>query len=99
MAAKVLVYDVTNLYTPSVATWWSLTTATSRGVTVATTAVNGGDPGTIERIFITADLLAWGAWRAAEHGVQGTGALDAVAAFGLDDLAAGAAEAGIVAES
>lgn len=47
---------------------------------------------------ITADLLAWGAGRAAEHGVRGTGALDAVAAFGLDELTAGAAEAGIVEE-
>ncbi|GAY07061.1 trans-acting enoyl reductase family protein [Pseudonocardia sp. N23] len=46
---------------------------------------------------ITADLLAWGAGRAAEHGVDGVGALDAVGAFGLDALVAGAAEAGIVA--
>lgn len=45
---------------------------------------------------ITADLLAWGAGRAAEHGVRGTGALDAVAAFGLDELVMGAAGAGIV---
>lgn len=45
---------------------------------------------------ITAGLLAWGAGRAAERGVDGTGALDAVAAFGLDDLVTGAAEAGIV---
>jgi short subunit dehydrogenase-like uncharacterized protein len=51
-----------------------------------------------EPYAITADLLAWGADRAAEHGVRGTGALDAVAAFGLDELAAGAAEAGIVEE-
>lgn len=51
-----------------------------------------------EPYAITADLLAWGAWRAAEHGVRGSGALDAVAAFGLDDLVAGAAEAGIVEE-
>lgn len=53
-----------------------------------------------EPYAITADLLAWGAWRAAEHGVHGSvaqqGALDAVTAFGLDELAAGAAEAGIV---
>ncbi|MFC4949408.1 saccharopine dehydrogenase family protein [Pseudonocardia sp. GCM10023141] len=49
-----------------------------------------------EAYAITADLLAWGAGRAAEHGVNGTGALDAVTAFGLDELAAGAAEAGIV---
>jgi MFS family permease len=51
-----------------------------------------------EPYAITADLLAWGAGRAAEHGVHGVGALDAVAAFGLDELAAGAAEAGIVEE-
>ena len=44
---------------------------------------------------ITADLLAWGAGHAAEHGVRGVGALDPVAAFGLDTLRAGAAEAGI----
>jgi len=44
---------------------------------------------------ITADLLAWGAGRAAEHGVRDTGALDPVTAFGLDELAHGAAEAGI----
>ena len=49
-----------------------------------------------EPYAITADLLAWGARRAAEQGVHGTGALDAVTAFGLDDLVAGAAEAGIV---
>ncbi|QYN36823.1 saccharopine dehydrogenase NADP-binding domain-containing protein [Pseudonocardia sp. DSM 110487] len=51
-----------------------------------------------EPYAITADLLAWGAWRAAEHGVRGGGALDAVAAFGLDELVAGAAEARIVEE-
>ncbi|MGH3612329.1 MAG: saccharopine dehydrogenase family protein [Pseudonocardia sp.] len=44
---------------------------------------------------ITADLLAWGAGRAAEHGVRDTGALDPVTAFGLDELVGGAAEAGI----
>jgi short subunit dehydrogenase-like uncharacterized protein len=49
-----------------------------------------------EAYAITADLLAWGAGRAAEHGVRGTGALDPVTAFGLDALTAGAAEAGIV---
>ncbi|MGD9986759.1 saccharopine dehydrogenase family protein [Pseudonocardia sp.] len=47
---------------------------------------------------ITAGLLAWGAGHAAEHGVDGVGALDAVGAFGLDTLVAGAAEAGIVAD-
>jgi short subunit dehydrogenase-like uncharacterized protein len=51
-----------------------------------------------EPYAITADLLAWGAGRAAAHGVAGTGALDAVAAFGLAARVAGAAEAGIVEE-
>jgi hypothetical protein len=45
---------------------------------------------------ITAGLLAWGATRAAEHGVRGTGALDPVGAFGLDELTTGAATAGVV---
>ena len=39
-----------------------------------------------------------GGGRAAEHGVAGVGALDAVAAFGLDEVEKGAAEAGIVVE-
>jgi short subunit dehydrogenase-like uncharacterized protein len=46
---------------------------------------------------ITAELLAWGAGHALEHGLAGSGALDPVSAFGLDTLRAGAAEAGIVA--
>lgn len=45
---------------------------------------------------ITADLLAWGAGRAIEHGVTGAGALDPITAFGLDTLRDGAADAGIV---
>ncbi|HEY6422954.1 MAG TPA: saccharopine dehydrogenase [Pseudonocardiaceae bacterium] len=44
---------------------------------------------------LTADLLAWGAQRAAEHGVSGPGALGPAEAFGLDALAAGAAELGL----
>ena len=48
---------------------------------------------------LTAELLAWGAGRAAEHGVEGIGALDAVSAFGLDEVMKGAAEAGIVVEA
>src|SRR5262249_53502221 len=55
--AKLLIYDVTNLYSPTVATWWALTPASSAGVKVSTTPVNGGDPGTIERVFITTCLL------------------------------------------
>jgi short subunit dehydrogenase-like uncharacterized protein len=49
-----------------------------------------------EAYGLTADLLAWGATRAASHGVRGTGALGPVQAFGLETLTAGAAEAGLV---
>jgi short subunit dehydrogenase-like uncharacterized protein len=45
---------------------------------------------------MTAELLAWAADRAAREGVAGAGALDAVSAFGLPTLVAGAAEAGIM---
>jgi short subunit dehydrogenase-like uncharacterized protein len=44
---------------------------------------------------LTADLLAWGAQRAVEHGVSRPGALGPVEAFGLEALEAGAAEAGL----
>jgi short subunit dehydrogenase-like uncharacterized protein len=49
-----------------------------------------------EAYGLTADLLAWGAATAAERGVHGTGALGPVQAFGLAQLTAGAAEAGLV---
>ncbi len=44
---------------------------------------------------LTADLLAWGAQRAADHGVSGPGALGPGEAFGLDVLEAGAVEIGL----
>jgi short subunit dehydrogenase-like uncharacterized protein len=43
----------------------------------------------------TAEMLAWGAMRALDGGLQGTGALGPVDGFGLDELEAGAAGAGI----
>ena len=43
----------------------------------------------------TGRMLAWAADRAAAAGLKGTGALGPVDAFGLDELVAGAAEAGI----
>ncbi|MBV9923150.1 MAG: NAD(P)H-binding protein [Pseudonocardia sp.] len=52
-----------------------------------------------EAYGLTAELLAWGAGRAAEHGVEGVGALDAVSAFGLDEVMKGAADAGIIVEA
>jgi short subunit dehydrogenase-like uncharacterized protein len=54
---------------------------------VTLSGVNGYD--------FTARILAWGAQRAAESGLNGTGALGPVDAFGLDELEAGAAEAGL----
>ena len=63
------------------------------GTVLARTRLRAPEP-----YALTAELLAWGAGRAAEHDVAGVGALDAVAAFGLDELEKGAAEAGIVVE-
>lgn len=60
------------------------------GAELAQVSLESGDP-----YQLTADLLAWGAHRAAEHGVSGSGALGPVAAFGLDALVAGAREVGL----
>ena len=46
----------------------------------------------------TADMLAWGADRAAAGALRGTGALGPVDGFGLDVLQTGAAEAGLARE-
>jgi hypothetical protein len=60
------------------------------GTALAEACLVAGDP-----YQLTADLLAWGAQRAAEHGVSGPGALGPVAAFGLAELEAGAAQVGL----
>ena len=60
------------------------------GRVLAEAHLEGGDPYTI-----TGELLAWGALRAAEHGLAGTGALGPADAFGLDALQDGAASAGL----
>ncbi|MGH3765160.1 MAG: saccharopine dehydrogenase family protein [Pseudonocardiaceae bacterium] len=60
------------------------------GAELAQVHLTAGDP-----YQLTADLLAWGAQRAAAHGVSGPGALGPVEAFGIDVLTAGAAEAGL----
>jgi short subunit dehydrogenase-like uncharacterized protein len=44
---------------------------------------------------LTGDLLAWGASRARDGGMQGAGALGPAEAFGLDRLEKGCAEAGL----
>lgn len=60
------------------------------GAVLAQVRLVAGDP-----YQLTADLLAWGAQRAAEHGVSGPGALGPADAFGLEVLEACAAEAGL----
>ncbi len=75
-----------------------------RARTYTVAEVRDGSGGLVSRVELsgpeaygfTAAMLAWGATRAAESGVSGTGALGAVQAFGLDELTAGAAEAGLV---
>jgi short subunit dehydrogenase-like uncharacterized protein len=46
----------------------------------------------------TGEILAWGAHRALEHGVHGTGALGPVEAFGLAEMEAACAEIGLADE-
>ncbi|MFN2451045.1 MAG: trans-acting enoyl reductase family protein [Candidatus Dormibacteria bacterium] len=43
----------------------------------------------------TAEMLAWAAIRAAEHGLMGTGALGPIEAFGLEALSAGSLASGL----
>jgi short subunit dehydrogenase-like uncharacterized protein len=64
--------------------------ADAAGRELAQVRLHGPDPYTL-----TAGLLAWGARRAAGHGLLGTGALGPVDAFGLEALQAGAAAAGL----
>ncbi|HEU0129770.1 MAG TPA: saccharopine dehydrogenase NADP-binding domain-containing protein [Mycobacteriales bacterium] len=49
----------------------------------------------VDGYTFTAEILAWGAMTAAEGGVRGTGALGPVEAFGLHELRAGCASAGL----
>ncbi len=60
------------------------------GTPLASARVKG-----IDGYTFTGAILAWGATTALEHGLKGKGALGPVAAFGLDQLERGCAEAGI----
>ena len=60
------------------------------GARVSRVELTGSDP-----YAFTAEMLAWGAVRAAAGDVRGTGALGPVQAFGLDVLSAAAADAGM----
>jgi short subunit dehydrogenase-like uncharacterized protein len=64
------------------------TTYDASGRQLARVRLQTGDP-----YRLSAQLLAWGAQRAAAHGVAGSGALGPVQAFGLDALRRGAEEA------
>jgi short subunit dehydrogenase-like uncharacterized protein len=60
------------------------------GAELARVALDGPNPYTL-----TGDLLAWAAVAARDGGLAGVGALGPVQAFGLDELVAGAAAAGL----
>ncbi len=60
------------------------------GTALAEVRLVSGDP-----YKLTAELLAWGAQRAAEHGVSRPGALGPAEAFGLEALETGALQAGL----
>ena len=49
----------------------------------------------IDGYTFTSRILAWGAMRAAQDGLSGTGALGPVEAFGLEDLRRGVEDAGL----
>jgi short subunit dehydrogenase-like uncharacterized protein len=66
------------------------TTYDRLGAELAQVRLVSGDP-----YQLTADLLAWGAQRAAEHGVSGPGALGPAEAFDMNALDAGAREVGL----
>ena len=77
--------------TPSGATSWVTAEALDDGGRVlASATVTGAGP-----YAFTGGLLAWAARRAARQGVNGTGALGPVEAFGLDALEEGCREAGL----
>ncbi|WP_280346406.1 saccharopine dehydrogenase family protein [Nocardia neocaledoniensis] len=70
-------------------TWAVAEVSDADGRVLASVTLAGGDP-----YDFTAAILAWGARTALSGGLRSTGALGPVEAFGLDQLAAGAAEAG-----
>lgn len=64
------------------------------GRTIAEVCLHGADP-----YDLTARFLAWGAVRAGAGGIDGTGALTPVRAFGLDTLEKACADAGLTRDS
>lgn len=76
--------------TPGGLTWVAATAYDAQGLPLAEVHLSG-----VDAYEFTARFLAWAARRAASAGVQGTGALGPVEAFGLDALERGCAEAGL----
>jgi hypothetical protein len=70
--------------------WIAAEALDAAGTTLAEVHLAGADP-----YRYTGDFLAWAARRAARHGVDGTGALGPVRAFGVEQLEAGCREAGL----
>jgi hypothetical protein len=78
-------------------------TSVARGRTVTVAEVRDHGGALVTRVELsgpeaytfTAAMLAWGATTAASGGARGAGAQGPVAAFGLEALTAGAAEAGL----
>lgn len=70
--------------------WVVAEASDAAGRVLASVTLAGGDP-----YDFTGAILAWGAQTVLAGGLLGTGALGPVDAFGLDTLAAGAAEAGL----
>ena len=70
--------------------WVVAETYDAAGDRLSEVQLTGGEP-----YGLTAGTLAWAARRAAAEGVDGSGALGPVAAFGLSELEAGCREAGL----
>jgi short subunit dehydrogenase-like uncharacterized protein len=76
--------------TPGGLSWVPAIAYDAAGRPLAEVHLSGADP-----YDFTASFMGWAARHAAAHGVQGTGALGPVEAFGLDTLEQGCAEAGL----
>lgn len=76
--------------TPGATSWVVAIAADAGGSPVAEVHLSGADP-----YAFTAGSLAWAARRAAHAGVEAKGAVGPLAAFGLEALERGCAEAGI----
>jgi hypothetical protein len=75
---------------PGASSWVVGEAQDAAGRPLATVTLSGSEP-----YAFTGELLAWAARHAAHHGVNGTGALGPVEAFGLGTLEEGCREAGL----